>query len=36
MKEKIKVRNSGMVKLNYFDDHPDGILGVDEAKKYTP
>jgi len=37
MKEKkIKVKNSGIVKLNFFDDFPDGNLVIIESKRNIP
>jgi len=38
MKEKIKikVKNSGIVKLQFFDDYPDGALYIAEARKSVP
>lgn len=35
-KFKIKVKNSGVVKLQFFDDYPDGALYIAEAKKSIP
>ena len=36
MNKKIKVKNSGIIKLNFYDDFPDGILVIGEAKKNIP
>ena len=36
MQKKIKVKNSGIIKLQYHDDFPDGILVIGEAKKNIP
>jgi len=33
---KIKVKNSGVIKLQFFDDFPDGNLVIGEAKKNIP
>jgi dTDP-4-dehydrorhamnose 3,5-epimerase-like enzyme len=33
---KIKVKNSGIIKLQFFDDFPDGNLIIGEAKKNVP
>lgn len=33
---KIKVKNSGIIKLQFFDDFPDGNLVIGEAKKNIP
>jgi dTDP-4-dehydrorhamnose 3,5-epimerase-like enzyme len=33
---KIKVKNSGIIKLQFFDDFPDGNLVIGEAKKSVP
>jgi len=37
-KEKIniQVKNSGIIKLQFFDDYPDGNLVIGEAKKTVP
>ncbi|NQV88632.1 MAG: FdtA/QdtA family cupin domain-containing protein [Parcubacteria group bacterium] len=34
--EKIKVKNSGYVALQSFNDHPDGSLFIGEALKHIP
>ncbi len=36
MVRKIKVKNSGIIKLQFFDDFPDGNLVIGEAKKSVP
>lgn len=36
MVKKIKVKNSGIIKLHYIDDFPDGTLVIGEAKKNIP
>jgi hypothetical protein len=36
MIKKIKVKNSGVIKLQFIDDFPDGILVIGEAKKTVP
>jgi len=36
MIKKIKVKNSGIVKLQFFDDFPDGMLVIGEAKRNIP
>jgi dTDP-4-dehydrorhamnose 3,5-epimerase-like enzyme len=36
MIKKIKVKNSGIIKLQFIDDFPDGILVIGEAKKNVP
>ncbi|MBA3047762.1 FdtA/QdtA family cupin domain-containing protein [Patescibacteria group bacterium] len=36
MTKKIKVKNSGIIKLQFFDDFPDGNLVIGEAKKNVP
>lgn len=36
MNRKIKVKNSGIVKLQFFNDFPDGNLVIGEAKKNVP
>ena len=36
MTRKIKVKNSGIVKLQFFDDFPDGNLVIGESKKNIP
>jgi dTDP-4-dehydrorhamnose 3,5-epimerase-like enzyme len=36
MRKEIKVRNSGIIKLQYFDDFPDGALVIGEAHKNIP
>ena len=33
---KIRVKNSGVVKLNFFNDFPDGNLVIAEVKKNVP
>lgn len=33
---KIKVKNSGIVKLQSFNDFPDGLLAIGESKKNIP
>jgi len=33
---KIKVKNSGIVKMQFFDDFPDGNLVIGEARKNIP
>lgn len=33
---KIKVKNSGIIKLHFFDDFPDGNLVIGEAEKNVP
>ncbi|MFH0854069.1 MAG: FdtA/QdtA family cupin domain-containing protein [bacterium] len=34
--KKIKVKNSGIIKLKFFNDFPDGNLIIGEAKKSVP
>ena len=34
--KKIRVKNSGFVKLHNFNDFPDGLLAIAEAKKNIP
>ncbi|MEN6492307.1 MAG: FdtA/QdtA family cupin domain-containing protein [Rectinema sp.] len=36
MVRKIKVKNSGLIKLQVFDDFPDGNLIIGEANKSVP
>lgn len=36
MTKKIKVKNSGIIKLQFFNDFPDGNLVIGEAKKTVP
>jgi hypothetical protein len=36
MVRKIKVKNSGLIKLQVFDDFPDGNLVIGEANKNVP
>lgn len=36
MVKKIKVKNSGIVKLQFFNDFPDGNLVIGEARKSVP
>ncbi len=36
MIKKIKVKNSGIIKLQFFNDFPDGNLVVGETKKSIP
>jgi len=36
MIKKIKVKNSGLIKLKFFNDFPDGNLVIGEAKKTVP
>ncbi len=36
MIKKIKVKNSGIIKLQFFNDFPDGNLVIGEAKKTIP
>ena len=36
MINKIKVKNSGIIKLQFFDDFPDGNLVIGEAEKNIP
>jgi hypothetical protein len=36
MRKQLKVRNSGIIKLQYFDDFPDGTLVIGEAHKNIP
>lgn len=36
MIKKIKVKNSGIIKLHFFDDFPDGNLVIGEAEKNIP
>ena len=36
MVKKIKVRNSGIIKLQFVDDFPDGTLVIGETKKNIP
>lgn len=36
MIKKIKVKNSGTIKLHFFDDFPDGNLVIGEAEKNIP
>ena len=36
MRKKIKVKNSGIIELQYHDDFPDGILVIGEAEKNVP
>ncbi len=36
MVKKIKVKNSGIIKLQLFNDFPDGNLAIAEAKKSVP
>lgn len=33
---EIKVKNSGIVRLQYFDDFPDGLLAIGENNKTIP
>ena len=33
---KIKVKNSGIIKLQFFDDFPDGNLVIGEARRNVP
>ncbi|KAA3593576.1 MAG: WxcM-like domain-containing protein [Candidatus Scalindua sp. AMX11] len=34
--KRIKVKNSGIIKLQFVDDFPDGILVIGEAKRNIP
>jgi len=36
MIKKIKVKNSGIIKLQHFDDYPDGALIIGESNKNVP
>ena len=36
MTKKIKVKNSGIVKLQFFNDFPDGNLVIGESKRSVP
>jgi len=36
MPQEIKVKNSGIIKLQYHDDYPDGILTIGESQKSVP
>ena len=36
MNKKIKVKNSGIIKLQFVDDFPDGALVIGEAGKSVP
>jgi dTDP-4-dehydrorhamnose 3,5-epimerase-like enzyme len=36
MVKKIKVKNSGIIKLQFFNDFPDGNLVIGESKKSVP
>jgi len=36
MVKKIKVKNSGIIKLQFFNDFPDGNLVIGEGKKNVP
>ena len=36
MRSKIKVVNSGIIKLQHFGDHPDGVLTIGESNKSVP
>jgi len=36
MVKKIKVKNSGLIKLQFYNDFPDGNLVIGEAKKSVP
>lgn len=36
MAKKIKVKNSGIIKLQFFNDFPDGNLVIGEGKKNIP
>lgn len=36
MTKKIKVKNSGIIKLQFYNDFPDGNLVIGEAKKSVP
>lgn len=36
MTKKIKVKNSGIIKLQFYNDFPDGNLVIGEAKKNVP
>jgi dTDP-4-dehydrorhamnose 3,5-epimerase-like enzyme len=36
MRKTIKVENSGVIKLQYVDDFPDGALVIGEAQKNIP
>lgn len=36
MTKKIRVKNSEIIKLDFFDDFPDGNLVIGEAKKTVP
>ena len=36
MLKKIKVKNSGIVKLQFYNDFPDGNLVIGEVKKNVP
>lgn len=36
MIKKIKVKNSGIIKLQFFNDFPDGNLVIGESKKSVP
>jgi len=36
MVKKIKVKNSGIIKLKFFNDFPDGNLVIGESKKSVP
>jgi len=36
MNKKIKVKNSGIIKLQFVDDFPDGALVIGESRKSVP
>ena len=36
MTKKIKVKNSGIIKLQFFNDFPDGNLVIGESKRTVP
>jgi dTDP-4-dehydrorhamnose 3,5-epimerase-like enzyme len=36
MNKKIKVKNSGIITLQYYDDFPDGALVIGEASRNVP
>lgn len=36
MTKRIKVKNSGIIKLQFFNDFPDGNLVIGESKKSVP
>jgi dTDP-4-dehydrorhamnose 3,5-epimerase-like enzyme len=36
MRKKLKINNTKLIKLQYFDDSPDGILTIGESEKSVP